>query len=436
MLFEVAAGTAAVLALLGTWQRHIERRQRARVVSEIQEAKDRGTDRPVGQYPHIDRYACIGCGSCVRACPENGVLDLVDGIAHVVQASKCIGHALCAQVCPVDALTVGLGDTSRRPDIPSLTEELESTVPGIFIAGELGGLALIRHAVDQGVRAVEAIARRRPDESPPPGVADVLIVGAGPCGIAASLKAVECGLDYLTIDQDDTGGTIRKYPRRKLVMTQPVTLPLGEMLKRNEYLKEELIEFWDGLIARHDIRVRSRVKLLGLARAADHFEAETSAGVLRARTVLLALGRRGTPRRLGVPGEEAEHVLYQLIDAATYRDSDLLVVGGGDSAIEAATALADQTGNRVSLSYRKHDFFRLKSRNEERIREYAACGRIQLLLESQVAAIEKDQAILDLNGERRTVPAQFVFVFAGGVPPFPLLKSVGVGFGAEAEEAA
>ena len=431
MLFEVAAGTAAVLALLGVWQRRIERRQRARVVTEIREAKDRGTDRPVGQYPHIDRYACIGCGSCVRACPEAGVLDLVDGIAHVVQASKCIGHALCAQACPVDALEVGLGDTSRRADIPRLTDDLEASVPGLFIAGELGGLALIRHAVDQGVRAIESIARRGRAGPRSPDVRDVLIVGAGPCGIAASLKAIECGLDYVTIDQDDPGGTIRKYPRRKLVMTQPVSLPLGEKLERTEYFKEDLVAFWQGLIERHGLRIRPHTKLIGLECAGELFIARTSGGMIRARTVLLALGRRGTPRRLGVPGEESEHVLYQLVDAATYRDMDLLVVGGGDSAIEAATALADQSGNRVTLSYRKHDFFRIKSRNEERIRAYVASGRIDVLYESRVTAIETDRAVLDLAGEARTVPARFVFVFAGGEPPFPLLKSMGVAFGCE-----
>ena len=431
MLYAVGGLLALFLCLLARWQRHIDAAERARVLAEIGDAKARGANRPVGQFPQVDADFCIGCASCARACPEEGVLGMVDGVVHVIQASKCIGHARCAEACPVGAITVGLGDVSSRPDIPRLGDELETTVPGVYIAGELGGMALIRSAVEQGTRVMEAIAGRVRSAPSAPDVPDVLIAGAGPAGLAATLKAIELGLSYVTVDQSDIGGTVRKYPRRKLVMTQPVELPLYGRLRRSEYRKEELIDLWDDVIRRHRVRIRAGVKLLGASRSNGHLEVETSNGPIQSRFMVLALGRRGIPRRLGVAGEEHEKVLYQLIDAATYTGQHVLVVGGGDSAVEAAMALAEQPGNAVTLSYRKSAFFRLKKRNEERIGPYVQEGRIRLLFSSHVRRIGVGEAILTAgDGEPSEVrlPNDYVFVFAGGEPPYPLLKQMGIRF--------
>jgi len=407
----VAAVLLGILLLaLGIWQRRIDHRERTRVVTAIEEAKSLGAD--------------------TRACPEDGVIGMVKGVAHVVQAAKCIGHGLCADVCPVGAIVVGLGDLSARPDVPMLSDDLETTVRGVFIAGELGGLALIRNAIEQGVRGIEAVAQRCREERGRAD-ADVLIVGAGPAGLAASLRAKELGLSSITIDQNDLGGTVRKYPRRKLVMTQPVDLPIYGRVKRTEFVKEDLIGFWEHIIAEQRITVRERVKFLGTHRENGHLVSETSNGPIATRCVLLALGRRGTPRRLGVPGEEQEKVLYQLMDAATYRGLRCLVVGGGDSAIEAALGLAAQPGNQVTLSYRKPEFFRIKARNAERIRAAGAEGAVKLALASEVRSIGTEHVDLALGARAARLPNDFVFVFAGGEPPYPLLKGMGVRFWGE-----
>ena len=418
-----------VLALVAAWQHILDRRRREAVVSGIREARELGADRPQNQYPQIEPLSCIGCAACIRACPESGVIEMVDGIAHVVRAAACVGHGLCEVACPVGALRVGLGELVQRPDRPRLTEDYETTVPGVFVAGELSGVSLIRNAVEAGKTVIDSIAKR-PRVGAQGSVVDVLIVGAGPCGLTATLRAIEHGLSWITIDQDELGGTVSKYPRRKLVLTQPVDLPLGERLRKHQYAKEELIEFWTECMQRHGASVRTGVRFDGITSEDGVYTAQTSAGPIRCRTILLALGRRGTPRRLGVPGEESERVLYQLVDAATYRAEHILVVGGGDSALEAATALASQPGNQVTLSYRKSEFFRAKSRNLERIREFAADGRIEVIFSSQVVAIETGQVRLATGEDaERAIQNDYVFVFAGGIPPFPLLREVGVAMG-------
>ena len=266
----------------------------------------------------------------------------------------------------------------------------------------------------------------------------MLIVGAGPAGLSASLKSIELGLHYATIDQQDVGGTVRKYPRRKLTLTGGLELPIYGRFDKLDDVKEELIEIWEGICAEHQINLHSGVKFLGAERREDRFVVETTRGMLQARRLVLALGRRGTPRKLEVPGEELEKVLYQLIDAATYTQEHILVVGGGDSAVEAATALADQPGKVVTLSYRRENFFRLKRRNEERIESYMKEDEVRVLFKSNLRSIAEDAVTVavDEDGveQATTIKNNYVFVCAGGDPPYPLLQRIGVSFGGHEEE--
>lgn len=407
-------------------RRHADRRRKA-------EAVHLGIDKPAAQFPYIDPARCIGCGACVAACPEGDVLGVVGGTATVVNGLRCVGHGRCEAACPVGAIEVGLGDLKSRADVPVTDDAHESDVPGLFVVGELGGLALVRNAVAQGRRAVERAAARLEQERGAAGadVLDLIIVGAGPAGLAATASAHQRGLSCVTLEQErDLGGTIFHYPRRKLVLVEPLDLPLWGALTREEYAKEELLAVLQELVERFGLDVRFGQRVLGVAREDGVFVARTANGTLfRARTLVLALGRRGTPRKLGVPGEELPKVMYQLVDAESYKGRRVLVVGGGDSAVEAAVGLARQAGNEVTLSYRREKLVRVRKKNDERFSALLASGRVRTLFGSQVVEIAPERVRLELGGETIDLPNDDVFVFAGGEPPFELLRHAGVRFG-------
>lgn len=415
------------------------RRQRAADSQRLDQTRELGMDKASGQYPLIDASACIGCGTCVAACPEGDVLGVVLGKAVVINGARCIGHGKCAEACPVGAIKVGLGDITKRDDIPLLDENNQTNVPGIWIAGELSGFALINNAVEQGRRVMESIAAGQAAQGPSgddSGILDCVVVGAGPAGMSAGLVASEHGLSCLVLDQQGAGGTILQYPRRKLVMVQPVDIPRLGRLPRHEYSKEELLEIWEKLHSDFELDIRTGVRVTGVSGHSGSFTVQTSAGDFPCRHVILALGRRGTPRRLNVPGEDLAKVAYKLIDAEAYRGRRVLVVGGGDSAVEAAMGLAHQEGCQVTMSYRKAEMMRIKQRNADRIAPLIAAGTVSFLGASTVTAIHGDKVELDGPNGPVTVPNDDVFILAGGIPPFGFLRELGVKFGGDQVEIA
>jgi len=392
------------------------------------EAQRLGSDKPIAQYPQIDELNCIGCASCVDACPEGDVLGIVSGKATIINGLKCVGHGKCAEACPVGAIQVGLGDISKRDDIPFYDVHGQTNIPGIYIAGELGGLALIRNAIKQGNEVVEHLSKHiLPDQSP--SDYDLVIVGAGPAGMSAALTAEKNKLSYLLIDHQKAGGTILQYPRKKLVMTQPVELPLYGILDKPEYSKEELLEIWKQVQKRFSIAIHTNEKLLNITRPNGILEVQCSTHTFKTRNVVLALGRRGMPRKLNIPGEHLPKVMYKLLDATSYENEHILVVGGGDSAIEAAIGLARQPGTQVTISYRKENFFRIKKRNEERLKELTRTDTIKILYNSNLVRIEEKQVEIDLGDRRINLSNDYIFIFIGGEAPFGLLKKIGIQFG-------
>lgn len=422
LLLVYGAPLALIMALYTGRRRRAERRH----IEARQRSAELGHVEPASLHPVIDPVKCLGCGTCVKACPEqpeHHVLGLIGGKAQLVGPSDCIGHGACRTACPLDAITLVFGSATRGVDIPTLSPQFETSVPGVYVAGELGGMGLIRNALTQGRQAVDAIhkrAVRRPDRL------DLVIVGAGPAGFAAALTAKSHKMNFVVVEQDSLGGCVFQYPRAKLVMTSPVTLPLVGTVKFGQTSKEALLEFWRDVERRTGLEIRYRERVTSVAREDGGHVVRTTAGEYRTAAVLLAIGRRGTPRKLGVPGEELPKVVYRLTDPEQYAGCDVLVVGGGDSALEAAASIAESGGRKVTLSYRGDGFSRAKAANRERIDRLSRSGRLDVLLKSDVRRISEDRVIVDADGRMAELPNDAVIVCAGGILPTDFLRDVGI----------
>jgi thioredoxin reductase (NADPH) len=409
-------------------------RKVARAHKEARQAHSKSTKagltEPATLHPKIDILSCIGCGSCVQVCPE-AVLALVQGKATIVNSAHCVGHSVCAEVCPVGAITMGFGAPKQGFEIPIYDEHFESNIPGLYIVGELGGVGLIKNAIEQGIKAVNHAAETILRGSS--GVSDLVIVGAGPAGIGAALASKTLGLRSSVLEQYDLGGSILHYPRQKLVLTNTVDIPFYGKLKASEISKEELLELFTGIVERQGLNIRTQQKVESITRQSDGmFQVLSGTQSYIARSVVLAIGRRGSPRKLGVIGEELPKVAYRLIDAENYKGRHVLVVGGGDSAIEAAIALARQSGNTVTLSYRKEEFLRIKEKNRERIDDLIKHKKVSVLFRSEVAEIRPQEVVIgDPENAARVIKNDFVFVFAGGELPAAFLAKIGVQFRTE-----
>jgi len=430
-LITLIIATVVTLIFVHGYLKKLQKREElARQAAEKGKVFSEG---PKAQHPHIDTTYCIGCQTCTTVCPEGDVLAMLGGKAVIVNGYKCIGHSLCAEACPVGAITMVMASPSMSADMPRLTPEYETSIQNLFIVGELGGLALIKNAVNQGRDCIDTISNRMKTMATNgnhSGVYDVLIVGAGPAGISASLRAIENKLNYITIERDEIGGTVAKYPRQKLVMTSPVEFPMYGKFKKTELSKENLLAFWDMILNRADFNVCTSAKVEDIKKGEDGiFTVTTATNSYRAQAVVLALGRAGEPRKLAVKGEELPKVMYRLIEADHYVNKNILIVGGGDSAIEAAMGLANQSGNKVTLSYRQEQFSRIKERNRKRIEDCIRSGKVKVLFKSNPVEFKKDTVILSVNGGMQEIPNDFVWVFAGGTPPNDFLKKIGVEFG-------
>lgn len=399
------------------------RSESRKVAEKVALAKETGKFIPVSLHPYIDPNVCIGSGACVRSCPEEDILGLVNSAGTVINASSCIGHGACFQACPVDAISLRIGTELRGVDLPHVKPSYETNVEGIYIAGELGGMGLIRNSAEQGIQAVDNIVKSKGEHGLP---YDLIIVGAGPAGIAASLKAKEAGLNFKLLDQDTLGGTVFTFPRSKVVMTRPMNLPLYGKLKLVNTSKDELLSIWQDALSKNEISVQEHSKVDFIEAISGGFELHLANGNKeRAHRVLLAIGRRGTPRKLGVPGEGSQKVAYRLLEPERIEKEKILVVGGGDSAVESALLLCDR--NEVILSYRKENFARIKPGNEKKLNEAIANGQLNVMLNSNVKEILNEKVIIENSGsERVEVLNDRVYIFIGGELPISFLEKSGI----------
>ena len=425
--FLIYGGTALIVILVLGIYLIVQFRKSKKVGRKIIKAREEGLLEPVSLHPVVDAGKCIQTGACIAACPEKDILGILHGKATTINASRCVGHGACFHACPTEAITLCIGTEKRGVDLPHVNELFETNIPGIYIAGELGGMGLIKNAVEQGKQAVANMARGMKRNSS--AECDLIIIGAGPAGIAASLEAKKRNLKALVIEQDSLGGTVFTFPRSKVVMTHPMELPLHGKVKLRETSKQELLALWEKVLKEHQIEIKEQCKAEEIIPKDGYFEIKTRNGETpSSKFVLLAIGRRGSPRKLGVPGELSEKVAYRLLEPELIRDKKVLIVGGGDSAIEAALLLAPQ--NQVTLSYRGDAFTRIKPKNKELINHAENEHTLSIQYNSEVKAIETRHVILHSKvppeNELR-IENDLVFIFAGGELPTQFLQKAGIG---------
>lgn len=393
-------------------------------LSIIEKNQQAGLAEPNSLHPSIDKSVCIGCAACVDACPEGDILGIIRNKAELINPAKCIGHGACKAACPVDAISLVFGTSSRGVDIPFVDEHFETNVSGIFIAGELGGMGLIRNAVEQGKQSIDYITKRIKQRNSP-GF-DVVIIGAGPAGIAATLNAMKHKLRHVTLEQETLGGTVSHYPRGKIVMTAPVDMPLVGKINIGQATKEKLLDLWIQISHRTQLKVNYQERMETIVANGPGFIVTTNKASYPTRFVLLCIGRRGTPRKLGVPGEESNKVVYRLVDPEQYRNQHVLVVGGGNSAVEAAMSIAAEVGTTVTLSYRSNAFSRVAEENREKLQHFQSQGKLKVIFNSEVKMINPTSVALDKSGQLMEIPNDAVIVSAGGVLPTPFLVKLGI----------
>lgn len=388
-------------------------------------AKEEGRFEPISLHPHIDLSLCIGSGACIKACPEKDILGIVNGKATVINASNCVGHGACFHACPVEAISLRIGTETRGVELPHVNHNFETNIKGVFIAGELGGMGLIKNSVEQGKQAVQNIINAKKPN--PTNALDLVIIGAGPAGISASLEAKKHKLNTVTLEQYTLGGTVYSFPRSKIVMTAPMDLPLFGKVKLYDTSKDELLNIWQEAISKNELKIQENTKVESITPIENGlFKIKTAVGEeIIANNVLLAIGRRGTPRKLGVLGEDLEKVSYRLLEPELIENKKIVVVGGGDSAVESALQLKDK--NDVILSYRKDKFSRIKVGNRERINQAIDDNSLKVIYNSNLIYIDKESVMIKKAGDEDSrFENDLVFIFAGGELPSGFLKKAGV----------
>lgn len=409
-----------------------------KIITSAQKRKP-GPQKKVRLLIHsINDDRCTGCDACVTVCPTD-VLELKNNKSRVLRFGDCIQCEQCANVCPTTALVMHHEGTAAPPvQVPDLDDYYQSKVPGLYLLGEAAGKPLVKNAVNLGRAAVEHLLRSgmRPgaidgQSSEQLTCVDVVVIGSGPAGLSAAMSCVQRKLSYVVLEKDAfVASTIARYPKGKKVMAEPYDVRCVGLLPVWDSSKEGAIAEWNRVLEQVGLDIRMREAVEAVKHEGATFQVKTEKATYRAQKVLLCIGTRGKPRRLNVPGEDQPWIQPLLDDPDLYRGKTLLVVGGGDSAVEAAIALAaSELRNKVILSYRGKSFNRVKAKNRQDLDQLVNQQRVLLLLGSTVQQFGADGATLKLaEGRTRDIRFHGAFVLIGGDPPLKWLESMGISY--------
>ncbi len=410
----------------------IKNKRSKKAVLTLETNQSNNLHEPVSLHPEINAALCVGCGSCVKACPEGKILQLVNNKSSLVYPTKCVGHGACEQTCPLGAIDLVFGTKTRGMEIPRISPDFETNIAGLYIAGELGGMGLIRNAVKQGrLASYHAISKLKNVKHATD--VDIFIVGAGSAGFSAALAAKENNCRYKIIDQNTFGGTIYNFPRQKIVTSHPLEFPIAGQVKfkSNIVQKEKLLDVFTQIKDENNLIINEKENFLSLKKLNNQiFSVETSKGTYTAKKVILCMGVRGTPRRLGLANEDLPKVAYNLIDPSEYQNSSVAIVGGGNAGLEAAQYLSkSDLKNKVHLIVRggpENAFIKANERNQKLVFELEKKKQITIHYNSCVKVIEKDFILIDKAGGDLKLANHALFIFAGAEVPFKFLMSLGV----------
>ena len=424
-------------------------------------------DGPPYPHPVIITERCIGCHACVDACPHD-VLAIAGGVATPVARDQCMEDTSCQVECPVNPKACVVVNTTKKippRKVPARDARFMTNVPGCFIVGDVSGTPLIKNATNEGADCVKHIHEELRDGAPPEPKADVevAIIGVGPAGLSAAITAQRLGLSYAAVEQDRVLATIEAYPANKYVFFKPETMePRGGVRPEGAGAQREaILAGWTRAMRETGVRVNEGESCKSVKRAedGDYFVVQTERGpekarvTYNARRVVLALGNRGTPMKLKVPGEELkvtrdgrteDKVKYKLTDPEAYKRKRIIVVGAGNSAVEAAVDLVatrrgdqitfrpDSEINDVTLVIRSDMKNDLKFGNKLQVYDCIDEGKIKVFFGTSVKEIRDEEVVL-MNARteevRATVPNDFVFAMIGGDRPTKFLESVGIKIG-------
>ncbi|HLN55116.1 MAG TPA: NAD(P)-binding domain-containing protein [Bacteroidales bacterium] len=386
------------------------------------EAEDEETSEPATLRPSINEVKCIGCGLCVDACPEN-VISLMNARAHVADYSLCLGHGACFQNCPFDAIILRAGMDKRGENIPHVYENFESLERGIFIAGELGGMGHMKNASKQAIQAVDNISRSLRDNHN--ADYDLVIVGAGTAGLSAALEAKKKNLRFIVLEQDTIEMSVANYPRKKVSGTVTLDLPLAGTVTIKNATKKQLREMWQDIFLKYRIPVQENCKVTSVIRLNNFFNIISADRQNYTTTfLLLTIGRRGSPRKLNIPGENLEKVSYSLSSPENISRKNILIAGSGNPAIQAAVLLSER--NSITVVCPDDQPGRLTPLNLKSLEKAITRGRILIHYKSRLISIDEKSAVISAENGIIKLNNDLVYIFAGGELTSEFLERAGI----------